>query len=87
MLTKSEINVVLKSIAAKQKSSNASICPRCGCRVVVCQPDASTLGALSRRADIYVCAECGIEEAMEDCYGMKKLPISEWALFRGGNDE
>lgn len=87
MLTKPKINVVLKSIAAKQKSSYVPECPRCGFESMMCSLNASTFGALSRRADIYVCAECGIEEAMEDCYGMKKLPISEWALFRGGDDE
>lgn len=53
-------------------------CPRCGRWVMNSDP---ARNALSRRAEIYVCDQCGIEEAMEDFTG-KVTPLSSWDIAK-----
>ena len=58
-----------------------AFCPRCGCRV-----DGEyrhQLQALSRRADITICNDCGTAEAVEDFTG-KKTPLADWAIVKAG---
>ena len=82
MLTKFEMNDVLARIAIAQRSAYLPVCPRCGQESMECFKDSKTFGALSRRADIYICSDCGTEEGAEDYYDhVRMLPISEWALF------
>lgn len=56
-----------------------NLCPRCG---------AGSIGpggrgrALSRRADAYICTDCGTEEALWDMYGQEPLPFNRWAVIR-----
>lgn len=38
-----------------------------------------TRNALSRRADVYVCDACGMQEAMEDMMG-SRTPLTAWAI-------
>ena len=38
--------------------------------------------ALSRRADIIVCDEDGMKEALEDAGITEKLPLTEWAAVK-----
>lgn len=60
-------------------------CPRCGkqrMRTVLAE------NALSRHETIYVCPDCGTEEALEDYAGRRK-PLAEWyavKLFRSENN-
>lgn len=51
-------------------------CPRCG-RYTMDYP--AVKNALSRRANIYICSDCGMEEAMLDAAGMEPLPLNKWA--------
>lgn len=51
-------------------------CFRCGRASM--RPDLSC-NALSRHADIYICPECGMEEAMLDMTG-KMLPLEAWNI-------
>lgn len=41
------------------------------------------LNALSRHADVYVCRECGTDEALRDAVG-QPLPFQEWAAVTSG---
>ena len=51
-------------------------CPRCG----QWSMDRNlTRNALSRRAVIYICSNCGMEEAMEDFYGTW-APLASWDI-------
>jgi len=53
-------------------------CPRCG----HCAMDRETVrNALSRRAKIYICSSCGMEEAMEDFFGTW-APLASWDIAR-----
>lgn len=53
-------------------------CPRCGRDAM--KSDVA-LNALSRYINVYVCTECGIEEAMLDLDG-EHLPLKDWYLSR-----
>ncbi|WP_273223135.1 hypothetical protein [Geosporobacter ferrireducens] len=39
--------------------------------------------ALSRRADVYICNQCGMDEAMMDMANMPPLSLNEWAMVKG----
>lgn len=53
-----------------------STCPRCG------KGSASIFGssALSRRAEVDICEECGIDEALEDLWPSRALSLNDWAI-------
>ena len=53
-------------------------CPRCGKWTMNSDP---VRNALSRRAVIYICDSCGMEEAMEDFYGTA-APLASWDIAK-----
>lgn len=55
-------------------------CPRCGHDRMQLP---MVLNALSRRAHVYVCKECGMDEAMRDMAKEPPLPIMEWGMTLG----
>lgn len=59
-------------------------CPRCGRNNM--HTDRPVLNTLSRHAKVYVCEECGIDEALRDMSG-SPLPINQWAMPRGFDKE
>lgn len=65
----------LESIAKSQ--TNGSRYPRCGNTM---QGDLHT-HALSRRASIIICDECGIKESLEDFGLLSARPLKDWAVF------
>lgn len=62
----------------KQQRGSFNICPRCGKSSM---RDKLTHNALSRRADIYVCENCGMVEALRNA-AHKTDDITEWCTFR-----
>lgn len=50
------------------------VCPRCG-KNALATP--LVLNSLSRYADVYICDECGNDEALSDYYG-EPMPLEEW---------
>lgn len=60
----------------EMQAAGGRICPRCG-RWNMEIP--IHYNALSRVADIYVCPDCGMDEALRD-FGRIPLPIEEWAI-------
>ena len=79
----------LTDLGTRQKAGEHMPCPRCGRDAM---KTALYIGALSRRADVYVCDQCGTDEAVREMTG-SPLPLSEWACFipkrgaGGANDE
>lgn len=67
----------IEGFAVKQQGGYFA-CPRCG--KMAMDAESVTRNALSRRATVYVCDSCGIEEAIEDMGAMPKLPLSGWAI-------
>ena len=64
-----------------QKGDNLR-CPRCGYLSMRPNPIEN---ALSRRYDIYICSQCGTEEAMEDFLG-NKMELEDWYFARMEED-
>ena len=52
------------------------ICPRCG---RMSMDKVLLHNALSRVEDVYVCPDCGMNEALRD-FGRIPLPIEEWVI-------
>ena len=77
-MKKAEIKRKLLNLKARQDAGEKMLCPRCG-RNTIKAPLAHN--ALSRYADLYVCDECGMTEAMLDMM-RNPLPLEQWAVFR-----
>ena len=54
------------------------ICPRCGRPTVKAK---TATNAWSRHADVYICDECGTDEAIRH-FGKIIKPLNEWAIFK-----
>ena len=54
-----------------------NLCPRCGSKM---RPD-KVLNSLSRYAGVYICNDCGMDEAMLDM-AKAPLPFEEWDVFK-----
>ena len=53
-------------------------CPRCGRNTM--DSESAMRNAYSRHADIYICNQCGLEEALNDFVGA--VPeVERWSLF------
>lgn len=63
---------------AKKQVDGVRICPRCGLLTI---KERLITNARSRHADVYICNECGMEEAILDFKG-SPLPLREWAIAR-----
>lgn len=61
---------------AQQKCDYSSRCPRCGKKNIDIE---NRLYALSRRADVYVCPECGMDEAIR-AMKANPLPLKKWDI-------
>ena len=65
----------LDDLKARQQAGEHLSCPRCGRDTM---KDVIHTNALSRHADIYICDQCGTDEAMLD-FMHNPLPIEDWA--------
>lgn len=70
---------LIESLTPIQEDPTAETlpCPRCGHNKM---KHPAVKNALSRRATVYICSECGQEEAIMDALGTKPLPLDKWAM-------
>lgn len=73
-----EAKITLEWYGKKQPCENAR-CPRCGCRM----DGVTSRHALSRRANIMICDEDGMREALEDAGILERLPLMQWVSIFG----
>ena len=66
----------VEEYAIEQEIGNLPICPRCGNDSMQSE---LYHNCLSRRADIYVCENCGMDEAIKDFTG-ENDNLSEWYI-------
>lgn len=59
-------------------------CPRCG-RWNMREP--AVRNAISRYASVYICSDCGMEEALLDFAGKPPLPFAQWGMVLGFSEE
>lgn len=70
-----QARALIERFAEKQQGGHFA-CPRCG-RMTM-SGDAKR-NALSRRASVYVCDTCGLQEALEDMVDSVS-PLTSWAI-------
>jgi len=80
------VEKIIENWSKAQKSGAWLPCPRCG--LLTMKEDLDD-NPVSRRCDVYICEECGTQEAIEDMpYSgcpegeLKKLPFEAWFLSR-----
>ena len=76
--TEEEAKTTLNWYGKRQPSENAR-CPRGGCRM----EGATSRHALSRRAEIMICDQDGMREALEDAGITERLPLTDWVAIAG----
>lgn len=72
-ITKVEVERLVKS-----DKRFKTMCPRCNGIL-------NEYPALSRHADVYICSDCGTEEAMEDYFSgnpLREINFNTWLLGR-----
>lgn len=69
--------IEIEKLLPLQQKGEKFPCPRCGHDRM--HSDSVVLNALSRYATVYICEECGMDEAMRDMFG-DPLPLEEWAM-------
>ncbi len=67
-----ELKQLIERLKAVQSDGEPHCCPRCGLR------SAGTRTALSRQVDVYICDECGMDEALRAAAGEAPLPLEYW---------
>ena len=67
----------LLDLKARQGAGEIMPCPRCG-RMNMKQP--LEQNALSRHADLFICDDCGMTEALLDMM-QNPLPLEQWVLL------
>lgn len=70
------IKAILDAILLRKQESKETVCPRCGKNKL--EKDLA-LNSFSRYTDVYICKECGTNEAMRDFSKEKSLPLAEWS--------
>lgn len=75
-MTEQEAKQKIEQLKSLQERGEIFPCPRCGYYRMDEKP---VRNALSRHADVYICNQCGTDEAIR---GMIKtvLPLTEWAM-------
>lgn len=76
ILTKEAAKLLIEQFAKKQRDGHFA-CPRCG--KMAMDAESITCNALSRRAAVYVCDTCGLQEALEDMMDSRS-PLASWAI-------
>lgn len=66
----------IEGFAVKQQGGHFA-CSRCG--KMTMDAESVTHNALSRRATVYICDACGMQEALEDMMD-SRTPLTEWAI-------
>lgn len=85
--TNEEAKKLIESLMKLQEDNTSNYvfpCPRCGHDRMDIKP---VRNALSRRANVYICNSCGMEEALLDAAGKDPLPLNEWAMVKGFDSE
>lgn len=77
-VSETEEDRIIQDLASKQKTQFSQICPRCGKKSM---RENLHHNSFSRRADIYICEACGMEEALND-YAGNDDTTAEWHAVR-----
>ncbi len=79
MSNKEKAEKLIQIIGRVQKEGHAVPCPRCGRQM---NEDKLIMNSLSRYAEVYICNQCGTEEALLDAFNKNPLPLEEWDVVK-----
>lgn len=77
VIDEDQMRELLKMTMELQEAGEKISCPRCGHDRM---KEDLVHNALSRRESIYICSECGQNEAMLDMAEQDPLPLSKWSM-------
>lgn len=77
MKTIEEAKSLIESLMPMQEAGCHFPCPRCGHYRMNDKP---ARNALSRYAKVYICDQCGLDEAMRDFCGQEPIPLHQWSM-------
>lgn len=82
MRTIEEAKAMLEELGRMQEEGRAAglPCPRCG---RFRMDDNPVRNAMSRRAKVYICDQCGMDEALLDMAKKEPLPLNQWGMVLG----
>jgi predicted RNA-binding Zn-ribbon protein involved in translation (DUF1610 family) len=69
-----DAKTIIDQVADIQRSGKKTLCPRCGRDSM---NEKLARNALSRYARVYICDDCGTDEALRDLYD-EVLPLTAW---------
>lgn len=72
-----QAKAMIESLMPLQERGEHFPCPRCGYDRMNEKP---VRNALSRYARIYICSDCGTDEALRDMAGVPPLPFGMWGM-------
>lgn len=72
-----QVDEIIKKIKVMQEKKCVLPCPRCGQDKMSHKDPARN--ALSRFADVYICDDCGTDEALRDFFGCS-IPLENWKM-------
>ena len=75
-MNENEAKTLIERFAEKQQGGHFA-CPRCG--KMTMDSESVTHNALSRRATVYICDACGMQEALEDMMD-SRTPLTAWTI-------
>lgn len=75
-MNENEAKTLIERFAEKQQGGHFA-CPRCG--KMTMNAESVTRNDLSRRATVYICDACGMQEALEDMMD-SITPLTAWAI-------
>ena len=74
-MTEEKAKTLIESLMSLQEDGCSFPCPRCGSPM---DPNIQH-NALSRHAQVWICSQCGLNEALRDmCHN--PLPLNEWSM-------
>lgn len=78
MITENEAKLKVETIKPLQESGAFCVCPRCGGAM----KKNAVENSLSWYADVWICSDCGVDEAMRHHAKEKQLPFTEWDVVK-----
>lgn len=75
-----EAKILIESLKDRQLAGEHLPCPRCGKDNM---DQSAARNAMSRYAEVYICSDCGTDEAIRDYAGSEPIPFRKWAAANG----
>lgn len=82
MITNERAKTLLEGFQPMQEKPGEGppfTCPRCGYRRM---NEIAVRNAKSRQINVYICDQCGMDEALRDAAGLSPIPLNKWTMVQ-----